>query len=42
MRGAVQRLVEGPLAERILAGEFGPGDEVVVAARGEALGFARA
>jgi ATP-dependent Clp protease ATP-binding subunit ClpC len=25
MRGAVQRLVEAPLAERILAGEYGPG-----------------
>ena len=42
MRGAVQRLVEGPLADKILAGEFGPGDEVVVAARGEALRFGRA
>ncbi len=41
MRGAVQRLVEEPLAERILAGEFGPGDEVVVAAGGESLRFAR-
>jgi ATP-dependent Clp protease ATP-binding subunit ClpC len=30
MRGAVQRLVEAPLAERILAGEFGPGDTVQV------------
>jgi ATP-dependent Clp protease ATP-binding subunit ClpC len=42
MRGAVQRLVEAPLAERILAGELGPGDEVVVDASGEALGFRRA
>jgi ATP-dependent Clp protease ATP-binding subunit ClpC len=41
MRGAVQRLLEGPLAERILAGEFGPGDEVVVSTRGESLRFAR-
>jgi ATP-dependent Clp protease ATP-binding subunit ClpC len=30
MRGAVQRLVEAPLAERILGGELGPGDEVRV------------
>jgi len=30
MRGAVQRLVEAPIAEKILAGEFGPGDEVRV------------
>ncbi len=42
MRGALQRLVEGPLAEKILAGEFGPGDEVAVTARGESLRFARA
>ncbi len=42
MRGAVQRLVEGPLAEKILAGEFGSGDEVVVAADGDSLRFARA
>ncbi len=42
MRGAVQRLVEGPLAEKILAGELGPGDEVAVTALGESLRFARA
>jgi ATP-dependent Clp protease ATP-binding subunit ClpC len=41
MRGAVQRLVEAPLAERILAGEIGPGDAVVVDARGGALRFER-
>jgi ATP-dependent Clp protease ATP-binding subunit ClpC len=32
MRGAIQRLVEGPLAERILAGEFSAGDDVRVEA----------
>jgi ATP-dependent Clp protease ATP-binding subunit ClpC len=44
MRGAVQRLVEAPLAERILAGEYGPGDEVVVDVdgAGAALRFERA
>jgi ATP-dependent Clp protease ATP-binding subunit ClpC len=42
VRGAVQRLVEGPLAERILAGEFGAGDEVEVALEGEGLRFRRA
>ncbi len=42
MRSAVQRLVEAPLAERILAGEFGPGDEIAVDAEGEALSFHRA
>jgi ATP-dependent Clp protease ATP-binding subunit ClpC len=42
MRGAVQRLVEAPLAERILAGEIAPGDAVVVAVEGGALRFDRA
>ncbi|HET9551979.1 MAG TPA: ATP-dependent Clp protease ATP-binding subunit, partial [Anaeromyxobacteraceae bacterium] len=41
MRGAVQRLVEAPLAERILAGEFGPGDEVRVEVADGALRFER-
>ncbi len=43
-RGAVQRLVEAPLAERILAGEFGAGDAIAigVAADGTGLAFARA
>jgi ATP-dependent Clp protease ATP-binding subunit ClpC len=30
MRGAIQRLVEAPLAERILAGEIAPGDVAIV------------
>ncbi len=42
MRGAVQRLVEAPLAERILAGELGPGDEVLVDAADGTLRFVRA
>ena len=42
MRGAVQRLVEAPLAERILAGEFGPGDAVAVDAEDGVLSFRRA
>jgi ATP-dependent Clp protease ATP-binding subunit ClpC len=41
MRGAVQRLVEAPLAERILAGEFGPGDAVTVTAAESTLRFTR-
>jgi len=41
MRGAVQRLVEAPLAERILAGEVGPGDSVTVEADAGGLRFAR-
>jgi ATP-dependent Clp protease ATP-binding subunit ClpC len=42
MRGAVQRLVEAPLAEHILAGDFGAGDAVAVDAAGDALTFRRA
>jgi ATP-dependent Clp protease ATP-binding subunit ClpC len=42
MRSAVQRLVEAPLAEKILAGEFGPGDEVCVEVAGGELRFSRA
>jgi ATP-dependent Clp protease ATP-binding subunit ClpC len=42
MRGAVQRLIEAPLAEKILAGELGPGDAVVVDAAGDELRFERA
>jgi len=37
----VQRLVEAPLAERILAGEVGPGDSVTVEADVGGLRFAR-
>jgi ATP-dependent Clp protease ATP-binding subunit ClpC len=42
MRGAVQRLVEAPLAERILTGEFKAGDELQVELMGEELRFFRA
>jgi ATP-dependent Clp protease ATP-binding subunit ClpC len=41
MRGAVQRLVEAPLADRILGGDLRPGDTVRVTARAGALAFAR-
>jgi ATP-dependent Clp protease ATP-binding subunit ClpC len=37
MRSAVQRLVEAPLAEKILAGEFAAGDEVRVDASSGSL-----
>ncbi len=39
MRQVVQRLVEAPLAERILSGEFVAGDRVRVALRGRELAF---
>jgi ATP-dependent Clp protease ATP-binding subunit ClpC len=42
MRSAVQRLVEAPLAERILAGEFEAGDDVRVEVDGGGLVFRRA
>ncbi|WP_242395188.1 AAA family ATPase [Anaeromyxobacter oryzisoli] len=42
MRGAVQRLVEAPLAEKILAGELGPGDRVRVDAGDGGLALGRA
>ncbi len=42
LRAAVQRLVEGPLAERILAGDFSPGDEIVASANGDVVAFSRA
>jgi len=38
----VQRLVEAPLAERILAGEFEAGDEVCVEVGDGGLVFRRA
>jgi ATP-dependent Clp protease ATP-binding subunit ClpC len=41
MRQTVQRLVEAPLAERILAGEFSPGDTVRVAVQAGQLAFQR-
>jgi ATP-dependent Clp protease ATP-binding subunit ClpC len=41
MRQTVQRLVEGPLAERILAGDFGKGDRIRIAVRLGALAFDR-
>ncbi|HEX8439518.1 ATP-dependent Clp protease ATP-binding subunit, partial [Archangium sp.] len=41
MRQVVQRLVEAPLAERILAGEFMTGDRVRVAVHGGELHFER-
>jgi ATP-dependent Clp protease ATP-binding subunit ClpC len=41
MRQTVQRLVEGPLAERILAGELRQGDRVRIGVQGGELTFAR-
>ena len=41
MRQTIQRLIEGPLAERILRGELGPGDEVHVERSPSGLAFAK-
>ena len=41
MRQTVQRLVEGPLAERILAGDFAQGDLVRIELAGGQLHFVR-
>jgi len=42
MRQTVQRLIEAPLAEEILAGRFGRGDSVRVAIADEKVSFGRA
>ncbi|MBA3733808.1 MAG: ATP-dependent chaperone ClpB [Actinobacteria bacterium] len=42
LKRAVQRMVENPLALRLLEGEFGEGDAVRVDARGDELVFERA
>jgi ATP-dependent Clp protease ATP-binding subunit ClpC len=41
MRQTVQRLVEGPLAERILKGDFGKGDRVLIGVERGELSFHR-
>jgi ATP-dependent Clp protease ATP-binding subunit ClpC len=41
LRQLIQRLVEGPIAQRILAGEFSPGDSIRVAFSAGQLTFAR-
>ena len=41
LRQLVQRLVEGPIAQRILRGDFAPGDGIEVGVRAGELTFAR-
>jgi ATP-dependent Clp protease ATP-binding subunit ClpB len=41
LKRALMRYVQDPLAKRLLAGEFGPGDTVVVARAGDELTFSR-
>ena len=42
LRRVVQQQIENPLAQRILAGQFGPGDHVAVSVRAGELTFAKA
>jgi ATP-dependent Clp protease ATP-binding subunit ClpB len=39
LKRAIQQQVENPLAERILAGQFGPGDHILIAPEDGALRF---
>jgi ATP-dependent Clp protease ATP-binding subunit ClpB len=41
LKRAVQQQLENPLAQRILRGDFGPGDTIRVVAEGEGLGFTK-
>ena len=41
LKRLIQQMIENPLAKRILTGDFGPGDEVVVDTRGEGFVFAK-
>jgi ATP-dependent Clp protease ATP-binding subunit ClpB len=41
LKRLIQREIENPLARRILAGAFSPGDEIVVDAAGEVFAFER-
>ncbi|MCC6285072.1 MAG: AAA family ATPase [Phycisphaerales bacterium] len=42
LKRAIQQRIENPLAGRILAGDFGPGDRIVAAAQGGRITFTRA
>jgi ATP-dependent Clp protease ATP-binding subunit ClpB len=41
LKRAIQQQLENPLAQRILRGDFGPGDTIRVVAEGDALGFTK-
>ena len=42
LKRAIQQQLENPLAQKILAGEFGAGDTIVVTAEGGTLAFRKA
>ena len=41
LKRAIQRYVENPLAEAMLAGEFGPGDQITAVRSGDTLAFSK-
>ncbi|MND04736.1 Chaperone protein ClpB [compost metagenome] len=41
LKRAIQQQLENPLAQRILRGDFGPGDTIRVVAEGDALDFTK-
>jgi ATP-dependent Clp protease ATP-binding subunit ClpB len=41
LKRAIQQQLENPLAQRILRGDFGPGETIQVTVEGNALGFAK-
>jgi ATP-dependent Clp protease ATP-binding subunit ClpB len=41
LKRAIQQQLENPLAQRILAGDFGPGDEIRVTVGGGGLQFGK-
>jgi ATP-dependent Clp protease ATP-binding subunit ClpB len=41
LKRAIQQQIENPLAQRILKGEFGPGDRIRVTVRDGLLSFSR-
>ena len=41
LKRAIQQQLENPLAQRILRGDFGPGDVIRVVTEGDALGFVK-
>jgi ATP-dependent Clp protease ATP-binding subunit ClpB len=41
LKRAIQQQLENPLAQRILRGDFGPGDVIRVTAEGDGLGFTK-
>jgi ATP-dependent Clp protease ATP-binding subunit ClpB len=41
LKRAIQQQLENPLAQRILRGDFSPGDSIRVTADGDVIGFTK-